>query len=151
MRPEAGPVTRFDGSLRRLTGRMLETPRADEGRAALAANQVGSLNRVFVAEMGGEEYVVVNPVIEERTEETDFEGCLSIPGIAVEVERRAGVLVSGRDSEGVPVRFGVTGPVARMMQHEIDHLDGVLMLDRTDRASRRRAMRQWRERLLSRG
>ena len=97
--------------------------------------------------------MVVNPVIEERSreKETDIEGCLSIPEIWVEVERHRWVVVSGRDPEGAPLRFEVSGRVARMMQHEIDHLDGVLMLDRTDRASRRRAMRRWRELMLSRG
>jgi peptide deformylase len=151
LRSRAAPVEEFDEPLKRLIAQMLETLRAEEGRAALAANQVGFLKRVFVGEMGGEEYVVVNPVVEERTRErqTDFEGCLSIPGILVEVERAAGVVVSGRDAEGEPLRFEVSGPVARMMQHEIDHLDGILMLDRTDRRSRKRAMREWRERMLA--
>ena len=151
LRSRAMPVEEFDESLRRLTGQMLETVRAAEGRAALAANQVGRLKRVFVAAMGEEEYVIVNPVIEEKTREIqmDFEGCLSIPGIWVEVERALGVVVTGRDAEGEPVRFEARGPLARMMQHEIDHLDGILMLDRTDRGSRRRAMRELRERMLA--
>ena len=96
---------------------MLETLSADEDRAALAANQVGFLKRVFVAE----------------------------------VERHKGVVVSGYDAESEPVRSEMSGPGARMMQYEIDHLDGVLMLDRTDLESRKRAMRQWRERLLAGG
>jgi peptide deformylase len=120
---------------------------------AIAANQVGVLKRVFVAETGGERYVLVNPVIEEKTPETEtaLEGCLSIPGIGVEVERHSGVVVSGQDEEGRPVMYQATGEIARMMQHERDHLDGVLMLERTDPESRKRAMRQWRERLLARG
>lgn len=151
LRSRAAPVEEFDEPLKRLTEQLLETLRAEEGRAALAANQVGFLKRVFVGEMEGREYVVVNPVVEERTRETqtDFEGCLSIPGILVEVERAEGVVVSGRNAEGEPLRLEVSGPVARMMQHEIDHLDGVLMLDRTDRRSRRRAMREWREQMLA--
>jgi peptide deformylase len=151
LRSRAMPVEEFDEPLRRLAEQMLETLRADEGRAALAANQVGFLKRVFVAAMDEEEYVLINPVIEQRTRETqtDFEGCLSIPGIYVEVERHAGVVVSGRDAEGQPLRVEATGRLARVMQHEIDHLDGILMLDRTDRGSRRRAMREWRERLLA--
>ena len=72
--------------------------------------------------------MLVNPVIEEKTRETEtaLEGCLSIPGIGVEVERHSGVVVSGRDEEGRPVRYEVAGEIARMMQHETDHLDGVL-------------------------
>ena len=109
------------------------------------------LKRLFVAEMEDEEYVVVNPSIEKgtREKETDLEGCLSIPEI--EVERHRGLVVSGREVRGAPLRFDVSGRVACMMQHEIDHLDSILMLDRTDRASRRRAMRRWRQRMLSRG
>ena len=78
---------------------------------ALAANQVGRLKRVFVAEIEGEEYVVVNPAIEEKTWDTEIgiEGYLSIPGIGVEVERHEGVVVSGQDAEGRPVRLEVTG------------------------------------------
>jgi peptide deformylase len=150
LRSRAIAVEEFDDSLGRLDRQMLETLRAEEGRVALAANQVGFLKCVFVAEMEDEEYVVVNLVIEGRTQETeiDVEGCLSIPGIWVEVERHEGVMVSGQDADGEPISFEVSGLVARMMQHEIDHLDGILMLDRTDRESRKRAMREWRERLL---
>jgi peptide deformylase len=149
----AREVTEFDGSLKRLTRGMLETLRAGEGRMAVAANQVGVLKRVFVAEADDEIYVVVNPVIEERTPETEtaLEGCLSIPGIGVDVERHSGVVVAGQDEEGRPVRFEVEGRVARMMQHETDLLDGVLMFDRAEPGERKRAMREWRERVLSRG
>jgi peptide deformylase len=79
------------------------------------------------------------------------EGCLSIPGIGVEVERPSGVVVSGWDEEGRPVRHEVEGELARMMQHETDHLDGILMFDRAEPEERKRALREWRERLLSRG
>jgi peptide deformylase len=153
LRTPAREVAEFDDALKRLTGGMLQTLRAGEGRMAIAANQVGVLKRVFVAEADGKVYVLVNPVIEDKSPETEtaLEGCLSIPGIGVEVERHSGVVVSGRDVDGRPVRYEAEGEVARMMQHETDHLDGVLMLDRTDRESRRAALRQWRERLLTRG
>ena len=153
LKTPAKQVTVFDDSLKRLVEGMLETLRAGEDRMAIAANQVGVLKRVFVAETGGERYVLVNPVIEEKTPETEtaLEGCLSIRGIGVEVERYSGVVISGQDEEGRPVRYQTTGEIARMMQHERDHLDGVLMLERTDPQSRKRAMRQWRERLLARG
>jgi peptide deformylase len=129
---------------------MLGTLRAGEGRMAIAANRVGVLKRVFVAEVGDTAYVVVDPVMEHKTPETEsaLEGRPPIPRIGV--ERRSGVVVSGRDEEGRTVRHAVTGEIARMMQHETDHLDGVLMLDRADPQSREGAMRRWRERLPSR-
>ena len=152
LKTRAREVAEFDDSLKRLTEGMLQTLRAGEGRVAVAANQVGVLKRVFVAEPDDTVYVLVNPVIEERSEEkeTALEGCLSIPGMGVEVERHSGVVVSGRDGEGRPVRFEVQGEIARMVQHETDHLDGVLMLDRAKPEERRRALREWRERLLAR-
>ena len=151
LKTPASRVTKFDDSLKRLTEGMLETLRAGDGRMAIAANQVGVLKRAFVAETEDKQYVIVNPVIEEKTAETEtaLEGCLSIPRIGVEVERHSGVAVSGQDETGRPVRFEVTGEISRMMQHETDHLDGILMLGRTDRESRKQAMRQWRERLLA--
>ena len=151
LKTRAAEVTKFDAFLQHLGEQMLETLRADGGRMAIAANQVGRLKRIFVAETEDEQYVAVNPVVEERSEElqTGPEGCLSIPGIAVEAERHEGVVVTGQDAEGHPVRFEVTGEISHMMQHEIDHLDGILMLDRTDQESRKQALREWRERLLS--
>ncbi|MDQ3590064.1 MAG: peptide deformylase, partial [Actinomycetota bacterium] len=91
------------------------------------------------------------PTIEERTRSTekDLEGCLSIPGIQVEVERPTAVTVSGQDASGSPLRLEASGLLARVLQHEVDHLDGVLILDRTDRQSRKDAMREMRERLLA--
>lgn len=151
LKTPASRVTEFDASLKRLTEGMLQTLRAGDGRMAIAANQVGVLKRVFVAETEDAQYVIVNPVIEEKTAETEtaLEGCLSIPEIGVEVERHLGVIVCGQDETGRPVRFEVIGEISRMMQHETDHLDGILMLDRTNRESRKRAMRQWREQLLT--
>ena len=153
LKTRAREVTEWDDSFRQLVGGMLETLRAGEGRMAIAANQVGVLKRVFVGQADEKVFVLVNPVLEEKSEETEtaIEGCLSIPGVGVEVERHAGVVVSGRDGEGQPVRYEVEGEVARMMQHETDHLDGVLMFDRAELGERKRAMRQWRERLLSLG
>ena len=125
LKTPAGEVTEFDDSPKHLVEGMLETLRAGEGRMAIAANQVGVLKRVFVDQADEKVYVLVNPVIEEKSEETETatEGCLSIPGIGVEVEWHAGVVVSGQDEEGRPVEYGVEGEVARMMQHEMDHLD----------------------------
>ena len=150
LKTRAAPVEAFDESLARLAEEMLATMREREG-VGLAANQVGRLKRILVAAVEDQEYVIVNPTIEERAPSTemDLEGCLSIPGIQVEVERPTAVTVSGQDASGAPLRLEASGLLARVLQHEIDHLDGVLILDRTDRQSRKNAMREMRERLLA--
>ncbi len=152
LKSRSTPVKDFDESLERLAADMLSTMRSHDG-VGLAANQIGRLKRILVAAVEEEEYVVVNPVVESRTEESEKapEGCLSIPGVLVEVERSKGIAVSGRDVTGEPVRIEVEGLLARILQHEIDHLDGVLILDRTDRESRKAVMREMRENLLARG
>ncbi len=150
LKTRAAPVESFDESLVRLTQDMLATMRDNEG-VGLAANQLGRLKRVFVAAIEDEEYVIVNPVLTEWSETTESvpEGCLSIPGILVDVERPTGVTVSGLDVSGKPLQISASDLLARVLQHEVDHLDGVLILDRTDRPSRKAAMREWRERLLA--
>ena len=152
LKSRSTPVKDFDESLERLADDMLSTMRAHDG-VGLAANQVGRLKRILVAAVEEEEYVLVNPVVESRTEgsETSPEGCLSIPGVHVEVERAKGITISGKSATGEPVRIEVEGLLARILQHEIDHLDGVLILDRTDRESRKAVLREMRENLLARG
>jgi peptide deformylase len=117
----------------------------------LAANQVGRLKRVLVASVEDEDYVIVNPVLSDASETTERlqEGCLSIPGINVEVDRPTAVTVTGQDASGEALRIEAQDMLARVLQHEVDHLDGVLILDRTDRQSRKAAMREWREHLLA--
>lgn len=150
LKSAATPVENFDDSLSRLAEDMLATMREHDG-VGLAATQVGRLKRIFVASLEDEEYAIVNPVMEIHTEETetDHEGCLSLPGVQVEVERPYGITVTGSDSEGNPVSVDATGLLARIIQHEIDHLDGITILDRTDRESRREAMRGLRERMMA--
>ena len=150
LKTPAAPVESFDESLVRLTQDMLATMRDNEG-VGLAANQVGRLKRVLVAAVEDQEYVIVNPVLTNEAETLAIvsEGCLSIPGIQVEVERPVAVTVSGQDVSGKPLRLEASDLLARVLQHEVDHLDGVLILDRTDRESRKAAMREWRERLLA--
>ena len=150
LKTRAAPVREFDETLQRLTGDMLTTMREREG-VGLAANQVGRLRRVLVAAVEEDEYAVVNPKLEASSEETELfaEGCLSIPGIHVDVERPTAVTVTGQDLSGKPIRLEAEGLLARVLQHEIDHLNGVLILDRTDRESRKAALREWRERLLA--
>ena len=151
LKSRATPVKVFDESLERLAEDMMKVMREAEG-VGLAANQIGRLKRIFVASLEDEEYAIVNPVIEERSEasEKDIEGCLSIPEIRVEVERSCAVTVLGKDPSGTPVRVEAEGVLARIFQHEIDHLDGILILDRTDRESRKNALREIRERMLAR-
>ncbi len=157
LKSRATPVKEFDESLEHLAEEMIRVMREAEG-VGLAANQIGRLKRIFVAvyredeEGEVQEFAIVNPVIEERSETTekDIEGCLSIPETRVEVERPTAVTVSGQDPSGEPVRVEAEGLLARIFQHEIDHLDGVLILDRTDRESRKNAMREMRERMMAR-
>ena len=150
LKTRAAPVETFDDSLARLTEDMLATMRENDG-VGLAANQVGRLKRVLVASVEDEDYVIVNPVLSELSETTEQgqEGCLSIPGINVEVDRPTAVTVTGQDASGEPLRIEARDMLARVLQHEVDHLDGVLILDRTDRQSRKAAMREWREQLLA--
>lgn len=150
LKSRAAPVDKFDETLERLAEDMLETMREHEG-VGLAANQVGRLKRVLVAAFEEEEYVVVNPEINEWGDAIvkEIEGCLSIPEIQVEVERIDRITLSGQDISGAPVRIEAEGLLARILQHELDHLNGILILDRTDRESRKAAMRELRERLLA--
>jgi peptide deformylase len=134
-------VERFDEDLERLIGRMTVLMHDAQG-VGLAATQVGVLRRVFVFVEDGEDRVLVNPVIAKRSKETsmDDEGCLSLNEVLVPVERAVEVTIEGLDATGAPVRFELRDPTARIVQHELDHLDGVLIIDRTDDESRRSAL-----------
>lgn len=131
---------------RRLIADMFETMRDAPG-VGLAAPQVGVLERIFVWEVDEAHGAVVNPVIVERSSETvqDEEGCLSLPGLYYPVERAESVVVTGLDAEGDPVNFEAEGLLARVCQHEIDHLDGVLFIDRLAPADRREALTKLRD------
>ncbi|HZC18646.1 MAG TPA: peptide deformylase [Rubrobacteraceae bacterium] len=150
LKSRATPVKEFNGSLERLAEDMRRIMRENEG-VGLAANQIGLLKRIFVASLEDQEYAIVNPVVEERSEETEkeTEGCLSLPEVRVEVERPRSVIITGEDLQGEPVRIEAEGLLARVFQHEIDHLNGILILDRTDRESRKSALREIRERLVA--
>lgn len=148
LRARALPVERFDEALRTEVERMGELM-GDALGVGLAANQVGILHRVLVyrVEPEGPVTALVNPVLEELSEELEIaeEGCLSIPGVHVEVERPAQVSVRAQSPDGEEVRIDASGLEARVIQHEVDHLNGVLILDRISRAARREAMRALRE------
>ncbi len=149
LRLRANDVDRFDENLVRLAERMTELMHDARG-VGLAATQVGVLQRLFVFQPNeaAEATVVVNPELVARSAETDLadEGCLSLQGVHVPVERETAVTLHGLDLEGKPLRLELEGPPARIVQHELDHLDGVLMIERTDPESRREALATLRHR-----
>jgi peptide deformylase len=149
LRMRAEEVQTFDDELRKVTQRMLSLMHDAEG-IGLAATQVGILRRFFVFSLDGEDRVLVNPVVTPRTEhsEVDSEGCLSLGSVRVPVERVTSVRVEAQDERGEPVILELEGFPARVVQHELDHLDGTLMLDRTDAESRREALGLLRPRLV---
>jgi peptide deformylase len=139
---EAREVEEFDDDLRRLVERMKRLMKEAYG-VGLAGNQIGVLRRLFVFQQDEDEVAaLVNPRIVDRSKETDVEeeGCLSMQGIRVPVERSLAVTVEAKDENGNDVRLELEGLTARVAQHEIDHLDGTLILDRTDGESRRQAL-----------
>jgi peptide deformylase len=144
LRATARPVERFDASLGDEVDRMSRLL-DDALGAGLAATQLGVMNRVFVYrdDPDAEIDVFVNPVLEWTSDETVLgeEGCLSIPGVWVEVERPEQVRMRGFDGSGRERLVEAEGMEARVLQHELDHLDGVLMLDRIGKEQRRDAMR----------
>jgi peptide deformylase len=148
LRSEAVPVDRFDQALADEAKRMGELM-ADAIGIGLAATQIGVLHRLLVYRVEPDSPVnaLVNPQIEWRGGEVESmeEGCLSLPGIHVDVERPVHVRVRARDVAGEEQTIEAAGLEARVIQHEIDHLDGILILDRTTREQRRDAMRAWRE------
>jgi len=150
LRLRANEVTQFDGDLARLADRMAQLMHDARG-VGLAATQIGVLQRLFVfqASDDDEARTVVNPRITQRSSETDVadEGCLSLQGVLVPVERSLEVTVEGNDLEGKPLTLELEEHAARVVQHELDHLDGVLMLERTDGSSRRDAVAILRRRL----
>ncbi len=134
LRRKAKKVHRFDPSLQKLVDDMFETMRT-AGGVGLAGPQIAQSIRVFVAEYEDHKIAVFNPeIVKAEGEEIGPEGCLSIPGYVGEnIRRAAKVLVKGQDVRGKPIRVPAEGWFARIVQHEIDHLDGVLFIDRLDR------------------
>ena len=149
LKSRATPVDQFDDSLRSQVQRMAGIMNDALG-VGLAAPQLGVSQRLLVYRVGPDAPVTVlaNPEIDWHSEDSEVleEGCLSIPGIQVDVERPVHVRVRARDEEGEDRAVEASGLEARVIQHEMDHLDGVLILDRTSRDQRREAMRELRER-----
>jgi peptide deformylase len=146
LRMRANEIESYDDDLRRLVERMKELMR-DANGVGLAGTQVGSLQRVFVFQPDAEDeapapQAVVNPVLVNASEVklSDTEGCLSMQGVTVPVERPAKVTIEGKDENGEDVGFELEERDARVVQHELDHLDGILILDRTTAEARREAL-----------
>jgi peptide deformylase len=148
LRSAASPVTEFGDDLAAEADRMIGLMRDAIG-VGLAATQLGALRRMLVFQVGpeAEPTVLVNPEIEWRSEDlaTAEEGCLSLPGVIVDVERPLHVRARGVDVHGEPFSIEASGLEARVIQHELDHLDGVLMIDRTERDQRKGALKALRE------
>jgi len=148
LRMRANEVVEFDDELGRVAERMVVLMHDADG-VGLAATQIGILRRIFVFSNEGEDVVVVNPVITQSGGplESTEEGCLSLGSVKVPVERPTEVRLEGRDLQGGSIAFDLDGLPARCAQHEADHLDGKLIIDCTDEASRREALKLLRPRL----
>jgi peptide deformylase len=148
LRLPCAEVTEFDATLRRLADDMLETM-YDAPGVGLAANQVGVQKRMFVYDVGDGPGVLVNPVLSGHRGEWEYtEGCLSVPDLAWPIVRFAEVRVDGFDADGAPVVIEGAELMARMLQHEVDHLDGRLLLSHLDRRQHKDAMRALRRRAM---
>ncbi len=149
LRMRAHEVEEFDDELVRLSERMVGLMHDADG-VGLAATQVGIVRRVLVFNDDGEDRVVVNPVLTTKAGEleVDEEGCLSLGPVRMPVERAVSVTLDGFDAQGTAVHLELEGLSARVVQHEVDHLDGKLIIDRTDPESRREAMGLLRPRLV---
>jgi peptide deformylase len=148
LKSSATPVDRFDDALRKQVTRMIGIM-GDAFGVGLAAPQLGISQRLLVYRVGPDAppIALANPEIEWKSKDQEIfdEGCLSIPGITVDVERPVHVRVRAVDEEGEMRMVEASGLEARVIQHEMDHLDGVLILDRTSRDERKRALRELRE------
>ena len=142
----ADEVTAFDHELRRLVTDLRDTLH-DERGAGLAAPQLGVSLRVFVFHVDGVEGHLVNPALTfpDEEEQDGPEGCLSLPGLYFDTKRRLNVVAKGFGMHGDPVQVVGTGELARCLQHETDHCDGVLFVDRMDTARRKAAMKAIRQ------
>jgi peptide deformylase len=149
LRVAATAIPEVDDEVRSLVERMADIMRRSHG-VGLAAPQIGVLQRVFVYRTGADDPVraLINPELAVRSDETevDTEGCLSILGgeVTVPVERHERVVVRGLDEGGEPVEVEAEGLEARVIQHELDHLDGVLIIDRAPKEDRRAALKELR-------
>jgi peptide deformylase len=152
LRTPADPVTAFDAGLRRLVADLMDTLLGAPGRAGVAAPQIGVSARVFVFDAGGRRGHLVNPTIEVSAQRQDGdEGCLSLPGLSFPTPRALHTVATGQDHDGTPVTIEGNGFLARALQHETEHLDGILYVDRLTGPVRRDALRAVRSAAWARG
>lgn len=146
LREVAAEVTTFDDALRTFVDELYETMDAASG-IGIAANQVGVARRVAVVDVDGTSFAMVNPRLVERSSRKAAaeEGCLSIPELAGSVSRPERVVLEAFDVQGAPFRVEADGLLARAIQHEIDHLDGILFIDYLSPLKRQLALRTWRK------
>lgn len=149
LRRVADEITNVDEKLVRLVEDMVQTM-YDAPGVGLAAPQIGVEQRLFVYDVGDGPQAIINPVISESDGEWVFEeGCLSVPGLSWEIVRPKEVYLTGYDLDGNEVSFEADEYLARVFQHEMDHLNGVLLIERLEKAERKAAMRTLRERALA--
>ncbi len=149
LRRPAAPVGEVDDEVRALIDDMFETMYRAEG-VGLAAPQVGVSRRVVVVDLGEEgsgPLALADPRVVEKSDEEERaeEGCLSVPGVAALVQRPLRVTIEAAGRRGEPVRLQAEGLLARCLQHEVDHLDGILFLDRVSPLKRRMLLKQWKK------
>ncbi len=144
LREPSAPVAEVTAEVRRLVEDMFETMDAAEG-VGLAANQIGQAVRIAVVDAEGSRITMINPVISEASgKEREEEGCLSIPEVYAEVTRPERIVLEATGQDGAPYRLEAAGLLARAIQHEIDHLDGILFLDRLSPMKRRLLVAKYR-------
>jgi len=140
------PIVEIDARIRGLVNDLIDSVRL-AGRAGVAAAQIGVNLRAFSYNVDGEVGYILNPVVAELSGEPEFieEGCLSVPGLWYPTKRYPFARVTGIDLDGNPVELSGNGLMAQALQHETDHLDGFLYIDRLDKGNRRAAMKEIRE------
>ncbi len=145
LRERSADVAQVDDRVRAFIANLFETMDAEQG-AGLAANQVGVAERIAVVDANGDRFAMVNPRIVESTgAQTGEEGCLSIPDVFADVTRAERVVIEALDEQGQPYRKEATGLAARAIQHEIDHLDGVLFIDKLGPIRRKMILARWKK------
>lgn len=145
LRQRSAEVREFDDETRQFVDDLFETMAAAKG-VGLAANQVGVARRVAVVDADGQRFAMINPrIVEASLPETAEEGCLSIPDVYGDVRRPARVTLEAEDANGKTFRLEAEGLVARAIQHELDHLDGILFLDHLSPVKRGLLLRKWRK------
>ena len=148
LKQRAAEITEIDGRLARLAEDMLTTM-YDAPGLGLAAPQVGVQKRMFVYDIGDGPRTLINPVISESSGEWEYdEGCLSVPGLSFEIVRPKEIHLTGVDLDGNEVSFEADELLARLFQHELDHLDGILLLEHLDESQRKSALKELRKRAV---